>query len=671
MPALTLTNVSYAIGDRRLLNKVSITIQHGECAGIVGRNGAGKSTLFKLVTGEKTPDSGEVVRARGNTMAVVGQDPVFSGSMTLLEEAAQGLEAIQDLQQRLDDLYEQIANIDDAAPDAEIDRDGLLRQAEHVQHELEQRDGYATQHRVEIVLQGVGFTQKEFSLPVEGLSGGQRSRLALSKALLADPDLLLLDEPTNHLDIEGRQWLENFLSTKFQGSVLLISHDRYLLDHCVRRIIEVDNGGLIEYPGSYTKMVQLRAERKQLQMHAYEKQQEKFARESEYIRRFKAGQRARQAKGRESRLTREMEEQSIERPLEASVLHFVAPPAPRSGDIVATLNNGSVWYDVPADDSNVAHRRTLFEQFNVKISRGERWGVIGANGAGKSTLVRCLLGEQQLDEGNSRIGSNVEIGHYKQIDATMDLQMTVREYLQREYRLAHDGKLLSEQEASDLAGAFLFSGRDQQKPMGALSGGERSRARLASLMVSGKNLLVLDEPTNHLDIPSCERLEQALRPTSQDGKYDHTLILISHDRALLDALCDQLIVFEHDGRVRVFHGNYSQWLESSGQPADAGVNQTSHQSTPKQTAQPQPAAEKPKAKPNGESKRNPLSWMRDEQLDEKIEELSALVKSLDEKMSDPKVYTDASLCKQVIAERETAKESLDQHEAEWLRRADG
>lgn len=670
MPALTLTNVSFAIGDLILLDGVSLTVQHGECIGIVGRNGAGKSTLFRLITGEKTPDAGDLVLARGNTMAVVGQDPKFSGSVTLIEEAEQGLEAIQTLQHRLDVLYEQIAQVEGTSAGAEIDREGLLRQAEHVQHELEQRDGYATQHRVEIILQGVGFTQREFSLPVTGLSGGQRSRLALAKALLADPDLLLLDEPTNHLDIEGRQWLENFLSTKFQGTVLLVSHDRYLLDHCVRRIIEVDAGRLIEYPGSYSKMVQLRAERKQLQMQAYERQQERFARESEFIRRFKAGQRARQAKGRESRLNREMEETTIERPLEASVLHFTSPPAPRSGDIVATLNDASMWYDVEPDEANAAHRRVLFEKFSMKIGRGERWGVIGANGAGKSTLIRCLLGEQALCEGTTRIGSNVVIGNYKQIDETMDSQWNVREFLQREYRVAHNGRMLSEQEASDLAGAFLFSGRDQQKPMGALSGGERSRARLASLMVSGKNLLVLDEPTNHLDIPSCERLEQALRPSSDGGKYDHTLILISHDRALLDALCDQLIVFEHDGRVRVVHGNYSQWLASSEHPVESKTG-SQNGSVSLSTAASVSTLPKPKSNPSSSGQRNPLSWMRDEQIDAKIEELTRLVRTLDERMSDPKVYTDARLCKLTIADRESAKAALDQHEAEWLRRADG
>ena len=668
MPLLAATNVGYAVGHRVLLDGASLSIESGERVGLVGRNGTGKSTLMKILGGMLPPDSGQVSLQRGRRAGYLSQEPVFSSGETLRGEAEAAFAELHALHRRLDEIYEALAKPQNAAVPM---TQRLLDEQSRVERAMEAAGGYAVGHRIDETLHGLGLTDMEFSVPVEGLSGGQRARLALAKLLLESPDLLMLDEPTNHLDITGRQWLERFLAEEFRGAVLIVTHDRTMLDRVVTRIVEIEDARLIDYPGNYAAFIELRARRRLAMQRAYDKQQTKFRSEEAYIRRYKAGQRAKQARGRETRLTREKEESSLDMPAELAVFDLELPKAPRTGELVVVVRGASKSYDNEPDDTRDASgaaqpatngsRRCLFENLDLTIGRGERWGIIGPNGSGKTTLVRAMLGEFPLDAGTVRLGSNVIVGHFRQIHDEIDPSIPVYRFLQDAIRRENPELLISEQSARDLAGAFMFSATEQSKEMGVLSGGERARARLAALLASGKNLLSLDEPTNHLDIPSAERLEAALRRPEHGGCYEHTLILVSHDRALIDATCDHLLILDGRGGATTFTGSYSQWVDFQ------HAQHVGRSSPQPQVSTPRPSRAKPKSVKNSS---NPLSWMSTEQVEAKIEAATADIRASDAELALPEVYSDAARCKSVLDARAAAKARLDELEAEWLRRAE-
>ncbi len=667
MPVLAATNIELAYGDRRILDGVSLTLEPGERAGLVGRNGSGKSSLLKVIAGSLRPDAGTVTLTGGARAGYLAQEPELDGTRTLREEAAAAFSHIEQLEAELHEVFHAMA-------DAEGETlDKLLRRQESLEKRIDAAGGLATDHKVDAVLHGLGFSNAHFGVPVPGLSGGQRARLALAKLLLGEPEVLLLDEPTNHLDIAGRLWLEDFIENEYRGAVLMISHDRYLLDNVVTRIIEVDpvpnlGGRLIEYPGNYAAFRRLRAERIEAQRRAWENQQTKFRQEEAYIRKYKTGQRAKQARGRETRLAREKAESTIERPLELDAMRLSLPRAPRSGDIVASVRGLSVRF---TNDDGA--ERVLFHDLDLAIERGQRWGVIGPNGAGKTTLVRCILGEIAPAAGTVTLGTRLSIGYFRQSHESIDPEKTVVRYLQDIVRRECPDQPLSEQAARNLAGAFLFSGADQEKELGLLSGGERARAALAGLMASAKNVLVLDEPTNHLDIPSAERLEEALR-MPVEGKqcgslFDGTLILISHDRALLDACCDRLLVFDGAGNVEVFIGTYTEWhRKNTAEQRKSGA--TKGPGRPRRTdATQRPNPRKaPAASPA--KKKSKWSWMRLEQLEEKIAQLEARLAEIDAALGDPDVWRDIERADSLTTERDELKVELEGVEAEWLRKAE-
>ncbi|MEO1130515.1 MAG: ABC-F family ATP-binding cassette domain-containing protein [Planctomycetota bacterium] len=672
MPVLAATNVGHAFGDRVILDGCSFGVEVGERVGIVGRNGAGKSTLIKVLTGELKPDTGSRSVQRGAQVGYLQQDIDFEPDETLRDAAEGAFAELHALHKRLHAIFEDMA----AAEGAALDK--LLKQQERLEHEIEQAGGYAIDHRIDAVLHGLGFTDAQFGIRCADLSGGQRARLALARLLLEQPDVLLLDEPTNHLDLQGRLWLEDFLAEQFSGAVVMISHDRYLLDNVVTRIVEVEHGRGIDYPGGYSAFRRLRAERREAQMRAFENQQTKWKQEEAFIRRYKAGQRAKQARGRESRLERAKRDNSLERPVEMAVMKFDLPKAQRSGDIVISARGLSKQYT--NDDGS---EKTLFHDLDVTIGRGERWGIVGPNGAGKSTLVRCLLGEQEPDAGTVRLGSNVKVGHFHQTHEGLDPELLVYRYLQKVIRDENPDNLLSEQASRDLAGAFLFSGDDQEKELGMLSGGERARAVLAGLLASAKNLLVLDEPTNHLDIPSAERLEDSLalavEPTSENpgrpgGPYDGTLILISHDRAIIDSCCDHLLVLDGAGGVELVLGNYTMWhekdvrrrTEAAEQAAAAKAQREREEKRKRAEETSKKQAQRKKSGPSG----NALERMKTEQLEKRIEEIETRVREIDESMSDPDVWSNPKRCATLGDERSTLVTELEPLEFEWMRRAE-
>ncbi len=666
MPLLTVTNLKHAYGNRIILEGVSFSVEPGERIGIVGRNGAGKSTLLKAAAGLLPADAGLISLQRGSRAGYLHQDPILDPDETLRGAAESAFAELHRLHRELDELY---ARAETTTDPAELDR--LLKKQADVEQRMQAAGGYAIDHKIAEVLHGLGFSDAQFSIPVRSLSGGQRGRLALAKLLLEQPDVLLLDEPTNHLDIEGRLWLESFLRDQFKGAVLLISHDRALLDAVVNRIIEVESCRLIEYPGNYAAFRELRAERRLAMARAWENQQDKFRKEEAFIRRYKAGQRARQAKGRQTKLSREKAQNTLERPMEVEPFEIELPRAERTGDMVVAARGVSKAYT--QDDNS---RKVLFRELDLSIMRGERWGIIGPNGAGKSTLVRCLLGEQPADEGSIKTGSNLKVGYYRQTQEGIDLDQAVYRYLQGVILREAPDQAFSEQKARDLAGAFLFTGDEQERQLRDCSGGERSRAVLAGLLASAKNVLVLDEPTNHLDIQSAERLEQALLSIEDGGTFDGTLILISHDRELIDNTCDHLLVLDGSGKAEVFLGSYTEWAQkesvrrSEQQRAESEARQRREEAERRKREQESVRkAESAPPKPKQPSV-NALARLTMEQVEARIEEIQGKLKLVDEALADPDVWDQPEKLRTLEGFRSKLLGELEPLEFEWSRRAE-
>lgn len=671
MSLISVANLGLSLGDRRLFDGANLTLEPGEKIGMVGRNGCGKSTLLKLIAGaiDLQPDSGQVQVARDASVGYLRQDPDLNPDHTLREEALAAFAHLQQLQNQLETLAHDMATAEGDALQK------LLDAYERTEHQLQAAGGFVVDHQVEATLHGVGLTDEFFDVRVGDLSGGQKGRLALAKLLLSQPTVLLLDEPTNHLDIAGRQWLEGFLA-QFHGAALIVSHDRWLLDHVVSRICEMHEGRIEEYPGNYHQFLELRALRRLEQQRVYDKQQDRIKSEQAFIDRYRAGQRARQAQGRLKRLERFVRDETIDRPMELDELRLSISPSKRAGDLVIVAEHISKAYpDKP-----------LFKDVSLVLKRGDRLGVIGPNGAGKSTLIRCLLGQQEIDHGKLRVGASVDVGFYRQSHDHLNMSHTVVDYL-RQFVMGGTMVPGSEQAARDLAGAFMFSGESQDKQLGSLSGGERSRAVLAGLVVCGHNLLVLDEPTNHLDISSAERLEQALRKFTavQEGFAQNqpgggTLVLITHDRMLLEHLVNQLLVFDGKGNVRHFLGTYSEYLAAE----QSALSQAQAAATTHTTkAPPKPKVEKESRKESDETKgsspsstdadhknkRSRFGHLSQQKLEQMIIEHEQELAQIDQTLADPETYRDAQKVKRLQAQREKVKAGLTPLEEEWAERA--
>jgi ATP-binding cassette subfamily F protein 3 len=434
----------------------------------------------------------------------------------------------------------------------------------------------------------------------------------------------------------------------------------------VTKIYELQDGRLEEYPGNYAKYRELRAERRAFQQREYEKQQERIKAEQQYIDKYRAGQRAAQAQGREKRLERFKRDNLLDRPLDDAQMNITLRPIQRCGDLVVTAEHLGKQYD----------SKTLFHNLSMVIKRGDRVGIIGPNGAGKSTLIRCLLGEQKPDSGSAKVGASVSVGHYHQSHEHLDSKQSVVEYLRRFVASQ------TEQEARDLAGAFLFSGLDQDKPLGVLSGGERSRAVLAGLVVQDHNVLVLDEPTNHLDIFAAERLEQTLRRFTapiegfgQNQQGGGTLLLITHDRMLLENLVDQLLILDGFGGVRHFPGTYSEYVvaqqlqdqQIAAKEKDKAGEKAKTTSKGSTRQEPSPSKKQPLAKQNDGGA---LAKISQESLEARIVTTESKLADLDRELADPDIYRDGQKVRKLQSQRERLQSELSPLEAEWARRAE-
>lgn len=646
MPLLTVSNVRHAYGTHLILDGASCSIEKGEKLGLVGRNGAGKTTLMKIIRGVLEADSGSVQVQKGARVGYLSQHPDLDPEDTVREAAERAFTELHNLHKELNLLFEQMAN----APGAELDR--MLAKQAKLEDAIAAEGGYAIDHLIDGTLHGLGLRDDQLNQKVGTLSGGERGRLGLAKLLLERPDLLLLDEPTNHLDIDGRRWLENFLAEDYEGAVIVVSHDRWLLDRVVNRIVEVERGVLRDYPGNYNAYIELRHERMLTDARQHAKQLDKIRAEEAYIRKYKEGQRAKQARGRASRLERFKSNELVDRPMELDVMRLKLPPPPRIGDIVIAAEGVT----------KTLGDRTLFDDFSIAVRPGDRIGIIGPNGIGKTTLIRSILGDIEIDSGEIRRSPRLSVGWFRQTQEHLDLSLTAWQYLQSVVVSLDRNTNASEQQARDLAGAFLFSGEEQDKTLDLLSGGERARAILAGLVASAHNLLVLDEPSNHLDIPSAERLEQAMVQYGDESKLGGALILVSHDRALLEATCTQLIVLEKGKPVRHFRGRYSDLLREQESETEA---QRANAKKPKRQAQ---GSNRNKKQPK--PKRDPLERMTTEQLEQRIEEIESTITDIDKALVDPDAWNDHARCTKLQEQRKQLQEDLEPLEFEWSRRAE-
>ncbi len=521
-----------AYGGVQVLTGLSLHAERGDRLGLVGANGAGKSTVLRLIAGREQPDGGTMQLARRLRIGYLPQETSFRSDRTLRQAMLAVFSDLRDWAARLRDLEARLA---EAGSNPASWDPAVLDEYTTLLSRFEERGGYTHEQRVEQVLDGLDFARDLWDQPTSALSGGQKTRARLARLLLEEPDFLLLDEPTNHLDLATTEWLEGFL-TAWKGGLMVVSHDRYFLDRVTRRTIEVVDGRAESYPAPFSRYLYLRAERYRRQQKAHEMQQARIAKTEDFIRRYGAGQRAKQARGRQKHLD------SLERvegaPRGKSVRGLTLQAGTRGGEVVLSTVRLRAGYEA----------KPLLALPNVQVARGERIAVIGANGAGKSTLLKTLMGQTPPLGGSFAWGADVEPGYYAQGHEGLRRDRTVLATLQ-------DAHPMSEEQARSYLGRFLFSGDDVLKKIGDLSGGERSRVALASLTLKQSNMLLLDEPTNHLDIQSRDALEHVLRDSNT------TMIFVSHDRYFIDAVATSVWAVV-DGAVYVYPGTYAAYLEA-------------------------------------------------------------------------------------------------------------
>lgn len=529
---LSCNNISKAFGSNQVIKHASFHIEDHEKAAIVGINGAGKSTLLKIIIGELPADEGDVVVSKGKSIGYLSQHQDLSGERTVYEEVLETKRPVMEMEAKIRRLEVDMKHA------AGEELEAMLTTYSRLNHEFELINGYAYQSEVTGVLKGLGFTEEEFHKPVMSLSGGQKTRVSLGRLLLTKPDIILLDEPTNHLDMESIAWLEGYL-INYDGSVIIVAHDRYFLDRVVTKIMELDNGLMTVYQGNYTDYSGKRAMIREAQMKAYLNQQQEIRHQEEVIAKLKSFNREKSIKRAESREKMLDKIEVLEKPMEINdEMRIRLEPNIISGNDVLTVRRLGKAFP----------QNRLFENVNFEIKRGERVAIIGGNGTGKTTILKMLNGILEPDEGEIALGSKVHIGYYDQEHQVLNMEKNLFDELQDTYPSMNNTQI------RNILAAFLFTGDDVFKRVKDLSGGERGRVSLAKLMLSEANFLILDEPTNHLDITSKEILEDAL------VNYTGTILYVSHDRYFINKTATRILDLTNQTLIN-YIGNYDYYLE--------------------------------------------------------------------------------------------------------------
>jgi ATP-binding cassette, subfamily F, member 3 len=542
MLLVNFSKVSKDFGGNPILREIDLEIIDGERIGLVGENGGGKSTLFKLLAGLETPTSGTIARRRNLTLGYLTQEANSAQShQTIFEVVSGALTELNGLPARLHELETRMA--DPAVASNQVQMEHVLAEYGRVQERFEALGGYTQEHQVEAVLQGLGFGPDWYNVEVGTLSGGEKKLVNLACILLRQPDLLLLDEPDNHLDLGAKAWLEHYIQT-YPGTVVIISHDRQLLDHSVKKIFELEDGGISFYTGNYSYYFEERQRRLLKQYELYSVQQDEIKRLETSMHRLKEWARlnskfAGRAEDMVKRIER-MKERGVNKPVMERDRLRLNLEAERSGKKVLEVH----------DLGQIMDGRVLFEPFDLTILYGERIGIVGPNGSGKTTLLKTMLSMIAPATGEVKIGASVSAGYYSQEQETLPFESTPMDFIRRL-------KPMTESRAISFLRGLLFELDDMHTQIGRLSGGEKSRLQIARLMLTDANFLLLDEPTNNLDIASTEVLENALE------EFEGTILTVSHDRYFLDKIVSKILAIDENARISLYPGNFSYYFEHS------------------------------------------------------------------------------------------------------------
>ena len=627
MIILSAQHIAKSSGVNAVLRDVSLTVQQGDRIGLVGVNGCGKSTLMRILAGLDAQDGGEISLVRGLRIGYLAQQNMVTSGETVWNELQKVYEQVFAMEKKLRELEDEMAHAHtDAQRFAQLSAD-----YDRLTQRFEEADGYSWKSMVSGVLNGLGFKPAQYDQCVDSLSGGEQTRLCLARLLLQKPDLLLLDEPTNHLDMETLQWLENYLAA-YKGSVLVISHDRYFLDHVCTGIVEILMGSSEQYNGNYTRYIAQRQERFESRMRAYEIQQKEIERQQAIIARYRMFNREKSIRAAESREKALDRMEKLEKPVDERAIRFSFEARRRTGEDVLQLTEISKSFG----------EKHLFHDLTLRVRAGDRVALIGPNGVGKSTLIKIIVGEEQPDTGFIRYGSNVDIGYYDQHQSTLHADKTALDEIWDRF---------PQMEQSNVRGAlgmFLFTGDDVFKPIHTLSGGEKGRVALTVLMLRKDNLLLLDEPTNHLDMDSREVLEDALTD------FGGTIITVSHDRYFINRIANRIIEMQPDG-VTEYIGNYDDYIERKNRPVavEAEVGKT-------------------KTELEKEKRREKLSRQALRQLKIRAQEAEkavgvkeAEIAELEAQMADPSLYSDAQKSADVQRAYQNAQQALQTLYEQW------
>lgn len=638
---LSLENISLTLGDRNLLDEVSVLINPGERIGLVGPNGAGKSTLLKIIAGEMEPNGGTIQLAKAADVGYLPQDGVDPDpELTVLEEVESAFEGLLQLEQDVKEVQKHLARQEAGTKAYEL----AMEKYGKLQDKLEQSGAYSLHADIEKILMGLGFATEDFSRSTTEFSGGWLMRIALAKLLLQKPTYLLLDEPTNHLDIESLQWIENFL-LDYEGAVIIVSHDKAFLNKITNRTLALERGDIEDYSGNFSYYQEKHEERMEHLRQAYKNQQKEIKQTQEFIDRFRY--KASKAKQVQSRIKQLEKMDKIELDEHEEEISFRFPPPQRSGVEVMKLEEISKSYD----DVQV------FNKLDYTVDRGDKIAIVGPNGAGKSTLVRILAGNEPIDSGNREPGHNVTTSYFAQhqadeLDLSKDALNVMREAAPKE----------SETRLRTILGCFLFQGDDVFKKVSVLSGGEKSRLALARMLLSPANFLIFDEPTNHLDMQSKNILQQAL------DQYEGTFMIVSHDRDFLDPIVNKVLEVQ-PGYVKTYLGNVSYYLDKKkAEEEDLKVEATQQNST--DTSNDNQLSRKEERRI--EAQKRQAKYQKMKPLQKQLDNIESQVEKLEERkmeiedvMADSDFYDDSEQVKETTMEYDKLKAELVEVYAQW------
>lgn len=634
---LSCQSIRKAFGTDEILSDVSFHINDHEKAAIVGNNGVGKSTLLKIIIGEMSADSGEVVTAKDASIGYLAQHQELSATGTIYEEMRKVKQDIFDLQEEIRSTELKMKHSTGEALEQ------LLSTYTRLNHEFESKNGYACESEITGVLKGLGFTEEDFGRTTSTLSGGQKTRVALGKLLLSMPDLILLDEPINHLDLNSIAWLENFL-LNYKGAVVIVAHDRYFLDRIVTKVIELDQKKARMYSGNYTQYAQKKAQLREAKLKEYYNQQREIKHQEEVIAKLRSFNREKSIKRAESREKLLNKIELVEKPVtQEAEMHFSLEPSIVSGNDVLTVRGLSKSFG-----SN-----HLFSNLDFDIKRGEKVAILGANGTGKTTILKIINDLLPADSGEIRLGTRVEIGYYDQEHQVLNMEKTLFDELQDTYPFMDNTRI------RNILAAFLFTGDDVFKRIGDLSGGERGRVSLAKLMLSEANFLILDEPTNHLDIISKEILENAI------SHYSGTVLYVSHDRYFINKTATRILDLTRKHLIN-YTGNYDYYLEKQKEgilEAAALVSDPSPEETTKPASVSDTKLDWQQQKEEKARQQKRMNELK--KCEEEIHRLELRNDEIDELLTQEEIFTDVPRLMELNKEKAALDERLETLMERW------